>query len=140
MPEVVHQNVSHKVDVLLFGACLAEVPVGTHAGGEEDVRKSVGYHSVHFLGHIDVERAYTRHQVCYLDAFLACHDGACHRGGEVIDHHHQVGGMFLQFLCESHDDACQALEEVVAFHFQASVGPRHIQVLEERVFQALVLS
>ena len=140
MTEVVHQEVSHEVHVFLLSTCLVEVAVGGHARGEEDVRKSVRNHAVHLLGHVEVERAGACHEVSYLDALFAGYDGAGHGRGEVVHHHHQVGRVGIELLGEGHDDACQALEEVVALHLQASVGVGHVQVFEQRWLDAPVVS
>ena len=116
--------------MLLLGSRLVKVAIGRHTGREKDIRKSVGNHSVHFFGHIHVERTDTCHQVGDFYTFLTSHDGTGHGRSEVVDHHDQICRMVVQFFGECNDDACQSLEEIIAFHIQIGVRTRHVQILE----------
>ena len=123
----------------LLGARLVEIAIGHHAGGKENVRKSVGDDAVHFLGRIPIEGTYTGHQMRYLDAFLVRHYGASHGRSKVVYHHYHVCGMLFQFAGKGHQYTRHALEEIRTLYIEISIGTRHVEVGEKRWLQTCII-
>lgn len=135
---VVDEDVAHVVDVFGDHAFLVQVAVGHHAGGEQVVGDGVDDGAVHLARHVHVERAGSGDDVCHLQSALFGYDGAAHGGCQVVDHEYHLCGVGIEFFFEGqHDGGCRFRLSLRAYA-QAGVGLPHVEVGEERGFQAVV--
>ena len=77
--------------------------------------------------------------MCQFHPLLLGDDGGGHGGGQVIDDDDDIGGVGLEVFLKLGHHAAGKFVEAGTVHAHEDVGPAHLQVVEERLLQRLVI-